>query len=273
MYKKIITTGLGVAFATMTASAVLIAEYDSGVAAAAGASGAANPTNGTGVAAWTVNLAGAISGYNGGYDTGNGGWNSVDGTSSGRLTYQHAFDAAAQAELAAGWIATYTFALNHDAVNGVGPSGVDDYYTEARQTAQVFYIDVAGRRNLLSFTQDASGNVLVNGSTVDTGGGVLLGLSEQIGTGSPSMEFVTLTLGWTQATGLSTLTDNFGNSYAMSSSANAGNTISWGSGSTGGQGSVVANNVTLNSIPEPATLGMVAAFGGAILFIRRKMMM
>ena len=37
-------------------------------------------------------------------------------------------------------------------------------------------------------------------------------------------------------------------------------------------GVVWADNVSL-AIPEPATLGMVAAFGGGILFIRRKLMM
>ena len=34
----------------------------------------------------------------------------------------------------------------------------------------------------------------------------------------------------------------------------------------------VANTVTLTVIPEPATLGLVAAFGGGILFIRRLML-
>ena len=38
--------------------------------------------------------------------------------------------------------------------------------------------------------------------------------------------------------------------------------------SKGGQ----LNAVTLYAIPEPATLGMVAVFGGAVLFIRRKLM-
>ncbi len=32
------------------------------------------------------------------------------------------------------------------------------------------------------------------------------------------------------------------------------------------------DNVSIDAIPEPATLGMVAVFGGAILFVRRKMM-
>jgi hypothetical protein len=33
------------------------------------------------------------------------------------------------------------------------------------------------------------------------------------------------------------------------------------------------DNVDVSTIPEPATLGMVAMFGGGILFIRRKLMM
>ncbi len=42
-----------------------------------------------------------------------------------------------------------------------------------------------------------------------------------------------------------------------------------GTDSKGGQ----LNTLTLYAIPEPATFGMVAAFGGGILFIRRKLMM
>ncbi|MCK4564245.1 MAG: hypothetical protein KAU94_06205 [Verrucomicrobia bacterium] len=33
------------------------------------------------------------------------------------------------------------------------------------------------------------------------------------------------------------------------------------------------DNVTVTAIPEPATMGLLAAFGGSILFIRRKLMM
>ena len=42
----------------------------------------------------------------------------------------------------------------------------------------------------------------------------------------------------------------------------------------GGQtsGDLMMDNVTVTAIPEPATLGMVALFGGGILFIRRKLM-
>lgn len=39
-----------------------------------------------------------------------------------------------------------------------------------------------------------------------------------------------------------------------------------------GTGGASFDDVTVTNIPEPATLGMVAMFGGAILFIRRKMM-
>ncbi|VGO18839.1 hypothetical protein [Pontiella sulfatireligans] len=36
---------------------------------------------------------------------------------------------------------------------------------------------------------------------------------------------------------------------------------------------ITYDSMTLQTIPEPATLGMVAAFGGAVLFIRRRIMM
>ena len=34
-----------------------------------------------------------------------------------------------------------------------------------------------------------------------------------------------------------------------------------------------ANTITFTVIPEPATLGLVAAFGGGILFFRRRLML
>ncbi len=37
-------------------------------------------------------------------------------------------------------------------------------------------------------------------------------------------------------------------------------------------GQLAIDNVSIDQIPEPATLGMVAIFGGSILFIRRKLM-
>ena len=41
----------------------------------------------------------------------------------------------------------------------------------------------------------------------------------------------------------------------------------------GGAAHITVSALTLEAIPEPATLGLVAAFGGAIMFIRRRMKM
>ncbi len=252
---------------------IIISRYDSGVAATAGASGAADPTAGTGVDNWTVFSAGAFTGYNGAFDTGNGGLNLVDGTSGGRYSYADVFTAAEQAELALGWEATFTLALNHDAVDGAGPTGVDNYYNSGRTGAQVFYVDVAGSRTILSFAQDGSGNVTVNNQTIDTGGGDLLQESEQIGTGAPFMDFATFNLAWTPDAGVGTasLSDNFGNNYSISSSANSGTNIVFGSGTTGGQGSAVWNRVQLNAVPEPNSLALVSiGLVGLVARRRRK---
>ncbi|MCK5924028.1 MAG: hypothetical protein KAG66_24045, partial [Methylococcales bacterium] len=40
----------------------------------------------------------------------------------------------------------------------------------------------------------------------------------------------------------------------------------------GGTGQIELDNLVVTQIPEPATLGMVAIYGGSILFIRRKLM-
>lgn len=49
----------------------------------------------------------------------------------------------------------------------------------------------------------------------------------------------------------------------------------WEYGGAGGTATefVKIDSVTLTQIPEPATLGLIAAFGGGILFIRRRFMM
>jgi hypothetical protein len=48
----------------------------------------------------------------------------------------------------------------------------------------------------------------------------------------------------------------------------------WEYGGVGGTATefVMIDSVTLTQIPEPATLGLIAAFGGSILFIRRRFM-
>jgi len=67
-------------------------------------------------------------------------------------------------------------------------------------------------------------------------------------------------------------------------------TITWDSGANASQngkslgilvfdsngvagGQVAIDNISVSVIPEPATLGLVAAFGGGIIFIRRRIMM
>ena len=45
-----------------------------------------------------------------------------------------------------------------------------------------------------------------------------------------------------------------------------------GSGANNGESTIFFDNARLEVIPEPATMGLVAVFGGAVLFIRRRLM-
>ena len=78
--KSIITALLSLCIAG-TASATLVVGYDSGVTATPGASGAADPAG----QGWT--FTGDASGFSDGFDSGNGGWRTVDGTGGDPANY------------------------------------------------------------------------------------------------------------------------------------------------------------------------------------------
>lgn len=64
----------------------------------------------------------------------------------------------------------------------------------------------------------------------------------------------------------------------MSGVSSVNNVILKFENTTGGGGSPwertgLVDNVSVTAIPEPATMGLLAAFGGGLLFIRRKLMM
>ena len=54
-------------------------------------------------------------------------------------------------------------------------------------------------------------------------------------------------------------------------SYNWGSLQEWAKGNLTGE--ITFDNISVNVVPEPATLGLVATFAGAVLFIRRRLMM
>ena len=121
------------------ASAQTIVTYDSAVTAAIGQSGAADPTS----QGWTYT--GAGSGYSDGYDSGDGGYRTVDGTSSTVSWYENDIAALDVTTLtsAPGWTLDWTASIDSSALLE-GGGGVTNYYLPPNQS---LLRQVAGRCN------------------------------------------------------------------------------------------------------------------------------
>ena len=253
-----------------TQAALIVAQYASGVTAAAGQSGSADPTS----QGWTWNGPASPNNYARGFDTGNGGWNITDGTKFEYAWYGYSISAAnATLMKNNGWTNTWTVAVNADAMSAAG-GGADNYYAAPnndRQIDNAMWVELDnGDTYLLNYKTDASNNVLISDGTTDytvTG----MGLSQQLVTGSPSMQYVTFTL---ISDGTSaTLTDSLGNNFgtvAKNAYVGTQNRAIFGAYSGATQGSTVWNNIALTTIPEPATFGMLLAFGAAAVIRRRR---
>ncbi|MDF7808051.1 hypothetical protein P4E94_11425 [Pontiellaceae bacterium B12219] len=110
---------------------------------------------------------------------------------------------------------------------------------------------------------------------VDASNSVSLDLHGAQSTGADPIATGTATIGalgaeqYINANGTATFTFNYNGTdqYIGLVFANS-NDPSTGTGNT-----VVLDNLTVNTIPEPATMGLIAAFGGGLLFIRRLFLM
>lgn len=243
-----------------------VAKYQSGVLAAAGQAGAADPAT----QGWTAN--GVATPYSVAFDSGNGGWNITDGTASQPFFYQSNLSAADAASMKTlGWRAVWNVAVNHDALSGPG-AGVDNYYTPSLQNNNVMWVELPGSGLFVVYhRQDSSGNMVISDGTNDYAvldSGTPVPISEQIGAGSVSMDFVTFTLASDGTNAV--LTDEFGNNYGAIATSGVGsvNRVIFGAYNSGGQGSTVWNSV-LVAIPEPTTLAIIALCGGLTILRRR----
>jgi len=174
------------------------------------------------------------------------------------------------------WTATWTVALSADAVSrGSSPlAGSDNYYSSniARQTNTAMWIEVAGDfAYVINHRTDASGNVILSDGTslfnITSSGNQL---AQELGTGAPSVNFLTLTL--SSVDGQVVLTDSLGGNYGTVSSladyTPVANRVAWGSIGDLGQGASIWNSVTVY-VPEPTSAALFG-LGMAAFLIRRK---
>lgn len=240
----------------------IISSYDSGVLAAAGQSGAADPTT----QGWSYT--GAGSGYADGYDSGDGGYRTVDGTGSFASWYQSNLTAGDITALttAPGWTLDWTASIDSSALLE-GGGGVTNYYlppNQSRVSSVAMWFEVTGSYTyILDFRTDSSGNLFINDGTTNhqitnTGGN----------NAYDTFYDYSLAYDGSQAT----LSVNGGTAINISTSAISGsNRLLFGSYSGGGQGSVIWNNVQLSTVPEKSAFAcIIGLFGFAAVMLRRR---
>lgn len=260
------------ALTAIYANAATVATYNAGVAPTAGTTGAANPT----AQGWTAN--GGVTAFSHGQDSTNGGWRITDGTSSQPFFYQSTISAADATAMATnGWTATWTTAVNADAVQDTGvPNGVDDFYiapNNSRQNNNAMWIEAAGvGLYVLTYNVDANNDIqLTDGTSTFQITTANNQLSEELGTGAPVANYVTYTLS-SIGGAAPTLTDSLGGNHGTVASLGAASTdrVVWGATSSGGNGSTTWNGVSLESVPEPTTTTLLFSLAAGLILRRRR---
>lgn len=260
--KKLVVLMLALSLLATSVNAGVVASYDSGVAAAAGAGPSADPTT----QGWTA--FGMTNAWAYAADSGNGGWRITDGTSSAGAFYQAPLSAGA---MSSDWTATWTVASNADLVNAT--TYLDNWISDNnKQINNAMWIEVAGAYRYILTVNDNAGVMQISDGTTafDIAGH---GYSQEDdpfnpGTSTTVMDFVTFTLSYDAGTGIATLSDGTTNYGAVTTSGSATkDRVVWGAISSGGTGSTTWNAVTV--IPEPATM-LLLGLGGLSLMRRRR---
>jgi len=258
-----------IAVSTSMAGASTVVNYTAGVAPTAGTTGAADPTT----QGWTAN--GTPTGFSHGLDSTIGGWRITDGTSSSPWFYQHTISLADATAMASNdWAATWTTAVNADAVRNDGvPNGVDSYYDapdQSRQNDNAMWVEVSGQfRYILTFKVDANNDLILSDGTTDfqitTANNQL---SQELGT--TVANYFTYTL--TSVSGVVSLTDSLGGNHGPISTSGAAtqDRIIFGAYSSGGQGSTTWNAVNVDVVPEPSAAVLLGGLSLIGILRRRR---
>jgi len=256
-----------IALAAVASQAELVVSYESGVLPQSGASGAADPTT----QAWT--FSGAGSGYSNGYDSGDGGWRTLDGTTLNLAAYFRTLTTEQIGSLttADGWQVTWTLAMDESALLE-GGGGVTDYYlapNNGRQNNIYTILQVANEFNFyLSHRLNSSNEVFIrneNSPNDEYQTGVFIGGS------NPFPNFMTFSLTYSAQTDNAIL-DYVGGTATIANGGNQGNNrVFFGAGTSGGQGSAIWNELTVVTVPEPASLLLPAAGLAGLAVVRRRL--
>lgn len=248
------------ALSALASFSAVIIDYQSGVTASAGSSGAADPA----AQGWTGG-ASAVNGFLGAYDSGDGGWRTIDGTKDGYANYQYNFTAPDLSAMDSnGWILTSVASMDSDALGPLGATS-NDYYlppNQSRQNNTGMWIERSGQyRYILLFAADANGNLLVDDGTTQ----------HQITTGGSNGGYDVFTTFGISYDGSSATMSAGGSDYPLSTSGAATqDRILFGTHSSTGQGSAIWNQYRLEVIPEPAS-GILALLAlGLFAFIHKK---
>ena len=219
-----------------------LVEYASGVQPQNGANGAANPTS----QGWTASGFSNI--WADGFDSGNGGWRTVDGTSGSSANYRHVLSTDDRTAMSTdGWTLTATLALDANATNSAGDVVVNYYAppNHTRQNNMQVIVEVAGQyQYFLTFNIDANSELYLNDGTTN----------HTITTdGSAYDNFKSLQLDYSNTGAILRIN---GLSLAITSNGlGSQNRVVFGASSASGQGSAIWNNVTLESFTlSPGTV-------------------
>lgn len=268
MYLK--TTLATLAVTTLVANAASVANYSAGVSPTAGTTGASDPTT----QSWTA--IGGVTGFSHGLDSTIGGWRITDGTSSQPYFYQHTISGADAGLMASNdWTATWTTAVNADAVQNTGvPNGVDNFYAAGgagSQNNNAMWVELAGGAwYVLTFNVDGNNDIQINDGTntfqITTANNQL---SEELGTGAPFANYITFTL--SSVGGVASLTDSLGGNHGAVAAFGTGgiDRVVFGAFSGSGFGSTTWNNIDVDVVPEPSSALLLGLASLALLRRRR----
>ena len=249
--------------ASLPASETVVASYDSGVAASAGVSGAVDPAG----QGWTLSNASSNQ-YSDGYDSGDGGWRTVDGTTAGPANYSQTIGGAGLTAMTTDnlWTMEWTVSLDKDALGSSGGS-VTNYYLGRTDDNLVALVDLAadGLGYFLTLQINGSNQFVIE----DTSGG-----SGTYNTGldvTTSPNFGTFSLTHDRTAGTATLDYGAGTATLSPGTPLVGgrNAVFFGAGSSGGQGSALWNEFSIETVPEPA-ITLLGGLGMLSLLRRRR---
>ena len=260
---------IAIALAAVVSQAELVVSYESGVLPQSGASPAADPAG----QGWTFTGPATANQFAAGYNSGNGGWRTVDGTTSAPANYSQTLDATQQSALtnAQVWTMNWTVSLDKDAIGSSGTT-VTNYYAapnNARQNNILALIDLAADNLGFYFvhTVNSSNEVVLvdqksGGASYNTGAVI---------TTQPN--FIDFSLTYDTTAGTALLDYGAGTATITPGSPLSGgrNAVFFGAGNSAGQGSAVWNNFEVEVVPEPASFLLPAAGLAGLAVVRRRL--